>query len=89
MNKSRDIVIDSFFSMGIQQICRVPIVAVYENPSDYPGKYVARLWDIQRRPTRYVMVKDDLESIRNNIPKTMKRMEPCPQDDPILVETWI
>lgn len=89
VKKSSDIVLESFLGINLQKVCRVPIIAVYKNPSDYPEQYVARLWDIHKRPTRFVMVKESLESIRQNILATMTRLDPCQDDDPILVETWI
>jgi len=87
--KHADIIINSFINMNLSQLCKVPIIAVYKNPSDYPEKYVARLWDIHKRPTLYVLVKDDIEDVRWNIPEIMYRLEPSPKDDPTLVETWL
>ena len=46
----------------IRAAAKVPLICVYENPADYPGKYVARLWDLQR-PTGFVMVADSLEDV--------------------------
>ncbi len=82
-----DIVLDSF--QDINKLCQVPIVVVYKNTTDYPGECVARLWDIHNKPTKFVMIKDNIESIRDNLPKTMIRIERSPGDDPVIIETWI
>ena len=84
-----DIVMDSFLDVNLSQLCRVPIITVYKNTSDYPDKYVARLWDIHNRPTKFVMLKDSVEGIRDNIPKIMVRLERNTEDDPVIVETWL
>jgi hypothetical protein len=83
------IIVDSFISLPLQQLCDMPIIAVYNSPSDFPGKYVARLWDINKRATAYAMVADTLEEIRAGIPVTMTRLGPSAMDDPIIVETWL
>ena len=87
--QSRDIIIESFQNLAMKQLCHVPIVAVYQSPKEYPGKFVARLWDIHKKPKLYIMVKDTLAGIQENIPIHMVRLPPTPQDDPILIETWI
>jgi hypothetical protein len=84
-----DIVVDSFLDTNLNKFCQVPIIVVYKNTSDYPAKFVARLWNINNRPTKVVMIKDDIESIRNNIPKTMTKLERSNVDDPVIIETWI
>ena len=89
MKRSNDIILDEFLNINLRQLAHVPIIAVYDNPKDYPGKFIARLWDIGKKPTRFVMVKGGLEDIRKNIPSGMVRLPPSPLDDPILVETWL
>jgi hypothetical protein len=89
LKKRNDIVIDNFLHMNMRTIVRVPIIAVYDNPTDYPGKYVARLWDIKNKPTNIVVVKDSLEAVRKAIPEGMHRIGRHSTDDPVIVETWI
>jgi hypothetical protein len=84
-----DIVMDSFLNVNLNQFCRVPIITVYKNTSDYPDKCVARLWDIHNKPTKIIMINDNIESIRDNIPKTMNRFEPSLEDDSVIVEIWV
>lgn len=45
---------------------KMPIIAVYQNPEDYPGKCVARIFDLDE-PTSVVIVKDALGLIQNDI----------------------
>ena len=45
---------------------RLPAIAVHENPSDYPGKFMARIFDADI-PTNIVMVKDTLEELQHDI----------------------
>lgn len=66
-----------------------PIITVYHDPADYPGKYVARLYDIQR-PTNMVVVADTYEDVRAAIPAgRMVRLERDAADDPVIVENWV
>jgi hypothetical protein len=71
-----------------------PIFAVYENPVDFPNKYVVRLWQINRKigqpiATRYCVIKDTLEECREAIPPHLYRFGKDSSDDPQIVETWI
>jgi hypothetical protein len=66
----------------------IPIIVVYKNPSDYPDKYVARLWDSDK-PTEFVIIKDTLAEVRALIPAGFIRLAPSVGDDPVIVETWI
>ena len=86
---NKDIIVDSFLNVNIGQLCRVPIIAVYKHPKDYPGKYVARLWDVNKKATNYIIVKPSLEMVQSNIPPGMVRPPPFVEDDPILIETWV
>ena len=55
---------------SIQQIdlsdLKIPVAAVHNKPLDYPDKCVARIFDLDK-PTNTVVVKDDLESLMNDI----------------------
>ena len=72
----------------IKAAAKVPLICVYKDPADYPGKYVARLWDLQQ-PTGFVVVEDSLDEIRAAIPDGMVSFTRSGQDDPAIVETWI
>lgn len=66
----------------------LPIIAVYFSPDDYPGRYVARVFDLQQ-PTSLIIVKDDLDAIRASIPPIFARLDRSAEDVPAIVETWI
>jgi len=84
--EDKDKIVKSF-DISIK-ITRLPLICVYSNLSDYPGKYVARLWDINQ-PTNMVAIAESLEKIREAKPAEMIIMQRQPQDDPVIVETWI
>ena len=87
--KKTDEMQDTFLNLKLHTIVHVPIIVVYYNPLDYPNKYVARLWDINSKPTRFVMVKNDIGTIRGNIPAGMVKFLRSVNDDPAIVETWL
>lgn len=68
----------------------VSIWTVYGNPSDYPGKFVARKF-IGETMTNEMLVFDDLERLRDvmqfefGLVKLMRH----PTDDPVILETWL
>jgi hypothetical protein len=66
----------------------LPIWTVYKHPLDYPGKFVARCWDLDQ-PTGVVIVGDTLEWVRQRLPSGLHRMERNDADDPVIVEVWI
>lgn len=45
---------------------KVPFVAVYGHPDDFPDKYVARIYELDRA-TDTIMVKETLEEIEMDI----------------------
>ena len=87
MKKQTDIELNDF-NFNLHSLAGVPIIAVYNSPSGYPGKYVARVWDINK-PTKVIVIRDSLEEIRKTIPSYMKRLAACNMDDPVIVETWL
>jgi hypothetical protein len=89
MKKKSSVIMDSFIELPLRQLYTVPIIVVYNSLLDFPGKYVARLWDIHNRPTAYVMLKDTLDEIRAGIPETMVRLDRAETDDPVIVESWL
>ncbi len=71
-----------------KELKKFPCFIVYYSPSDYPGKYVVRLFD-GPQPTRLITVQDTLEEARTAIPSMFMRLPPSNSDDPVIVETWI
>lgn len=70
------------------------IVVVYQNPLDYPDKFVAReqrTWsDGTIEAKKYPLaVGDTLESVREKIPCHLVHMQRHPTDALSIIETWI
>lgn len=89
-NDAKDIVLDSFIDFNFAwYVSNLPIICVYYNPTDYPGKYVARVFDVTT-PSRYVLVKDTLIEVRKAIPKNrFQRFARNDEDDPTIVESYL
>lgn len=105
----KNIILENFHSEGNEFLKRLyepykgkegngyvgyPIIAVYENPSDFKGKFVARLFVVNRElkkemVTEYCVVKDSLEEIREAIPKSLIGLNRYANDDPCIVEVYI
>lgn len=47
---------------------KVPFIAVYQHPEDFPDKCVARIYELDK-PTDTLMVKDTVEEIETDIRK--------------------
>ena len=88
MNQN-DRIIEGRFDYGrISQSAAIPLICIYENPDDYPGFFVARVWDADQ-PTHLIAKADTLDGIRETIPPNMHRLHRRPDDDPVIVEVWI
>ena len=46
--KNRDIIIDRFDWPKIRRGLQFPLLTVYNSPKDYPGKFVARVFDLNK-----------------------------------------
>ena len=69
----------------------MPMIAVYKNPADYPGWYVARVFD-HGQPLNVHIRRRRIEEIHADIIKTFPGMipfAPGAEDDPCIVETWV
>lgn len=65
---------------------------VYHNPSDYPGKFVLRGFDVghgANGPRGDCTVGDSLEEVRAAVPVGLVRVAPSELDDRTIVEVWI
>jgi hypothetical protein len=81
-----------------EQYKRTGLWVIYENPSDYPGKFVARWWQLAVLPSEpgavYVPtsekhVEDTLDAVRARIGSGFAYFARMPGDDPVIVEVWI
>jgi len=61
---------------------------VYDSPSDYPGRFVARRFELNR-PTRLVLVASSLEGVRRLLPPGLYCLPRLPGDEPHIVEVWL
>ncbi|MCE7797886.1 hypothetical protein LWE61_15150 [Sphingobium sufflavum] len=65
---------------------------VTENPSDFPGKFVARLWFVTAgamATTEYYHVSATLEGVRELLPPGLACIQRSPGDEPTIVEIWL
>ena len=88
MDKTADRIIKRFDYTRLVKQTTMPIITVFKSPTDYPGKYVARVFDVGR-PTNLAAVADTYEELMEAIPAGMVRLERNEKDDPVIVETWI
>ena len=68
----------------------IPVIAVYENPEDYPEMCVARIFDMNR-PTDTVIVRKTVKEINRDIKrhKDMIKVARTKDDVPSLVCMWV
>lgn len=90
MPELRSVVIASIADVEPRQIPDIPLYCITENPSDFPGKFVVRLWNVAAgRATVYCSVWDTLAAARDDIPVGFTRVARDALDDLIVVETYI
>lgn len=84
--EKKDFIVDMF---DLERVSVVfPIICIYNSPDDYPGKFVARLWNIDK-PTRIIAVADTVEAIRDKKPDGMVTIPRHPDESSVIVETWV
>lgn len=84
-----DKVLQGFHADKVREYAKVPMITIYNSPEDYPGKYVARLWDLHT-PTPYIVIADTLDEARAAIPTgDMIQFSRDTKDDLCIVETWV
>lgn len=64
------------------------IWTVYRNPTDYPGLYVARRFELDR-PTDDIRTAPSLEALRDLLPPGLYRLPRRDEDEPQIVEIWL
>ncbi len=67
---------------------------IYKNPSDFPGKFVVRGRQVlsagaENPATKPAAVVEDLESARDAVPDGLVVIPRDPNNDPVIVETWL
>lgn len=71
---------------------RLPMWTVYDHPLDHPDVYVARLSLTLPEPVHLPMALacPELEPIREQLASLgLTRLHRFPNDDPVILETWI
>lgn len=79
--------VENFFNADFSDL-EMPLIAVFFDPKDVPGKYVARVFDLGK-PTDMMTIKDTLEEIRAAIPPVFNRIPRTAEDHPTVVEVWL
>jgi hypothetical protein len=64
------------------------LYTIYENPRDYPGKFVVRRW-VGLKPDPTAEVRDTLADARAAVPVGRVLLSRMADDDPCIAETWI
>lgn len=65
---------------------------IYFNPSDFPGQYVTRRFDLvdgQALPSEEAYVEGAIEQARHHVPQGLVRFERMPGDEPTILECWL
>ena len=69
---------------------RFPVVfAIYENPTDYPNKFVVREWRGLVANLEPHMVTSSLREARESVPEGLINIGRREGDDTKIVEVWI
>ena len=63
-------------------------IVYHDSPIDLPGRFVARKFLLEQ-PTNDLLQDKTLEGLRAKLPPGLMRLDRSPQDDPMIVETWI
>lgn len=65
---------------------------VYQNPSDYPGRFVVRKWTVTAAGpvagNEPIFVGETLQGARDAIPRGLIATRRCEEDDPVILEVW-
>ncbi len=88
IDKDNDREVDRLDLDKIRKQARIPLVCIYDHPTDYPEAFVARVWDATR-PTHIIATAATVEALREKIPSQMVRLDRQANDDPCIVEVWI
>lgn len=89
MPKSR--IVPHFHEVDFSDLS-LPMIVVYDRPTDFPEQVVARIFNIvpgDVQPTDMAMTALTIEEIHSGIPERFTRLNRNPGDDPNILETWI
>ena len=85
----KDLIIDSISQIDMRSL-RLPEIAIHMHPSDYPNKYLARVFD-REVPTNAIIIKDSLEELQKDIGENtnMVFLERTDKDVESMLGVWI
>lgn len=73
-----------------QAIDELSLYVIYNEPSDYPGKFVLRRWGTITGPDKEPMVvSDHLNDLYDKMPEARINLGRADNDDPVIYEVWI
>lgn len=67
------------------------IWTIYQNPSDYPGRWVLRGHEVGSgtvTPRPHAIISDTYAEIINILPPGLQRLPRSENDDPAIYESW-
>lgn len=70
------------------KISDVTLWTIYKHPKDYPDKFIARKF-ILDKPTDDIRIGNTLEEVRDMLPPGLIRLDRDFTDDIVIVETWL
>lgn len=63
---------------------------IYQSPSDYPGRFVARPHNVlEGRVLTAILIANTLDELRISLPIGLSLLMRQPDDDPVIIETWV
>lgn len=66
---------------------------IYENPADYPGRFVVRRWVVRPDgrcvPDQSCTDHDSIDAAREKVPSGLHCLGKLPDDDRAIAETWV
>lgn len=69
------------------------LLVIYEDPTDFPGRFVVRAHVVDGQGTRPKpdpeAIVDTLEQARKSVPFGKVNLGRMPEDDPKIVEVWL
>lgn len=83
----KDFILKNFTNVDFNEI-KSAMIIIYDHPKDYPNSYVARIWDTDR-PTNVIVANENLDILRNLMPKNMGCINKFETDDPCMLEIWL
>lgn len=89
--KKEDKVVETLVQVDLSEL-KIPMAVIYNNPSDYPGKYVARIYEgATGQPTDTLIIRLSHEDTRKDIKAAGFQVffTRSQDDEESIVETWM